>query len=335
MTQRGSATSSRKRDHLAICCEMDVEQGQSGFSDVRLVHDALPECELENIVLETRFMDRELTAPLLIAAMTGGHPETREINRRLAIAAERFGLAMGVGSQRAALENPALAESFTVVRETAPTAFLVANLGIVQLREHGIAWAEKAVEMIDAQAIAIHTNFLQEAIQPEGDHDARGCLQALVELCRDFRYPVIVKETGSGISRETARKILGAGADAIDIGGLGGTSWALVESYRYPEDQRRILHREFYSWGIPTVVSLHEVVSTGAVTIATGGVRSGIDIAKGIALGAHLCGMALPLLRAASAGEETLEASIAASLQQLRTAMFLTGSQNLADLRGT
>ncbi|MDD1677223.1 MAG: type 2 isopentenyl-diphosphate Delta-isomerase, partial [Methanomicrobiales archaeon] len=284
--------------------------------------------------LNTRFLDRELSAPLLIAAMTGGHPETREINRRLAAAAERFGLAMGVGSQRAALEDPGLAGSFTVVREAAPTAFLIANLGIVQLRDHGIAWAERAVEMIDAQAIAIHTNFLQEAIQPEGDHDARGCLQALVDLCRDFHYPVIVKETGSGISRETARRILGAGAAAIDIGGLGGTSWALVESFRYPEDQRQVLHQEFFSWGIPTVVSLHEVVSTGAVTVATGGVRSGIDIAKGIALGAHLCGMALPLLRAASAGEQELGASIAATLQQLRTAMFLTGSQNPADLRG-
>jgi isopentenyl-diphosphate delta-isomerase len=241
---------------------------------------------------------------------------------------------MGVGSQRAALEDPALADTFAVVRDTAPGAFLVANLGIVQLREHGIAWAEKAVEMIDAQAIAIHTNFLQEAIQPEGDHEAKGCLQALVNLCRELHTPVIVKETGSGISRETARRILGAGAAAIDIGGLGGTSWALVESYRVPHDERQVLDQEFFSWGIPTVVSLHEVVSTGALTIASGGVRSGIDIAKGIAMGAHLCGMALPLLRAAMSGEEMLEASIGAILRQLRTAMFLTGSQNLADLRG-
>ena len=220
--RRDTATSSRKRDHLEICYEQPVEAGDAGFGDVRLVHNAIPECDMDAIDLKTRFLDAKLDSPLFIAAMTGGHPDTLEVNRRLARAAERYNLGMGVGSQRAALENPELEGSFTVVREEAPHAFLCANLGIIQLRDHGIEWAERAVEMIDAQAIAIHVNLLQEAIQPEGDHSAVGCLEALRSLCEEFSHPVIVKETGSGISIGTARKIFGAGASAIDIGGDGG-----------------------------------------------------------------------------------------------------------------
>ena len=239
-----------------------------GLGDVRLVHNALPECNLRTIDLSTRFLGHTLSSPLFISAMTGGHPGTREANARLARIAERFGLGMGVGSQRAALENPELADTFSVVRDEAPHAFLVANLGAVQLRDHGTAWAEQAVEMIGADAIAIHLNFLQEAIQPEGDHNATGCLAAIATLCEEIKTPVIVKETGCGISKEVARQCWGAGAGAIDIGGWGGTSWAAVESVRADEsgkaqDKRlKSLGEDFAGWGIPTVVSLTEVAGT-------------------------------------------------------------------------
>ncbi len=333
--ERGTATSSRKREHLNICCERAVETGDTGFGDVRLAHNALPECDMERIDTGTRFLNTPLGSPLFIAAMTGGHPDTTEVNRLLARAAEHFNLGMGVGSQRAALENPDLADSFSVVREEAPSAFLCANLGIIQLRDHGIEWAERAVEMIDAQAIAIHLNPLQEAIQPEGDHDAGGCLEALRDLCREFKHPIIVKETGSGISAATAGAIFGAGAAAIDIGGWGGTNWAAVECLRAPNANLARLGEDFLGWGIPTVVSLREVCGTGGPVIATGGLRSGIDIAKSVALGACLGGMALPLLKPAMQGEDDLFAAIDTIHRQLRVAMFLTGSRTLQDLTRT
>ncbi len=328
-----ATTSSRKRDHLLICCEKSIETGDAGFGDVRLVHNALPECDMDAIAIGTTFLGIPLESPIFIAAMTGGHPDTLEVNRLLARAAERFGLGMGVGSQRAALEDPELEESFVVVREEAPHAFLCANLGIVQLRDHGIEWAERAVEMIDAQAIVIHLNPLQEAIQPGGNHDAGGCLEALRSLCDEFPYPVIVKETGCGIAAETARLIFGAGASAIDIGGWGGTSWAAVERLRATDGRLARLGEAFLSWGIPTVVSLCEAGRTGGPIIATGGVRSGIDVAKAIALGADLGGMALPLLKAAMGGEDALFGTIDAVHQQLKTAMFLTGSRTIQDLK--
>lgn len=326
-------TSSRKREHLVICCEQQIEYGYSGFDDVRLVHNALPECDLISLQTGVRFLGHTLQSPLFIAAMTGGHPDTMEVNRRLARAAAKYGLGMGVGSQRAALENPDLEESFVAVRDQAPDAFLCANLGIVQLRDHGIEWADRAVEMIDAQALCIHLNPLQEAIQPEGDHNACDSLAALAALCADASYPVIVKETGSGISREVARKLWGIGVQGIDTGGWGGTSWAAVECVRASDEKLARLGSHFLNWGIPTVVSLCEVAGTGSPVIATGGVRSGTDIAKAIALGADLCGTALPLLKPAMKSEEALFEAIEMMQQQLKVAMFLTGAESVARLR--
>ncbi|OPY37187.1 MAG: Isopentenyl-diphosphate delta-isomerase [Methanoregula sp. PtaU1.Bin051] len=332
-------TSSRKLDHLRICAEEDVERGDTGFSDIRFVHNALPECDMAAIDRRTRFLSRTFASPLFISAMTGGHPDSVTVNERLARAAQRHGIGMGVGSQRAALEDPALETTFSVVRKEAPDAFLVANLGAVQLREHGAGWAERAIEMIDADAIAIHLNFLQEAIQPEGDHNAAGCLDAIRDLCLDIRTPVIVKETGSGISAGTAKACLGAGVAAIDIAGAGGTSWAAVESLRAGRNrstasrQKQALGETFADWGIPTVVSLCEVLTTGAPVIASGGIRSGIDAAKALALGADLTGIALPLLKPALESDTALDRAIDAFHRQLDIAMFLTGSARIADLR--
>jgi isopentenyl-diphosphate delta-isomerase len=328
-------TSARKLDHLRICLERNIERGDPGFGDVRLVHNALPECDLEFIDTRIEFFGHSFDAPLFIAAMTGGHPDTRELNRRLARAAEFAGIGIGVGSQRAALEKPELADTFSVVREAAPRAFVAANIGAVQLRDYGLEWADRAVEMIDADAIAVHLNFLQEALQPEGDHDARGCLPAIEELCRESRIPVIIKETGSGISAATARDCWAAGAGAIDIGGWGGTNWAAIEGLRRtntnspPGGGRTPLSRIFEDWGIPTVVSLCEVAGTGGPVIATGGIRSGVDMAKAITLGADLCGVALPLLAPAMQGEDDVTETIAAFVEELRIAMFLSGARSL------
>lgn len=339
MKEKTKLTSSRKLDHLRICAEEDVECGDAGFGDIRFVHNALPECDMATIDLSARFLGHTFSSPLFISAMTGGHPGTKDVNARLARAAEKSGLGMGVGSQRAALENPGLADTFSVVRDEAPHAFLVANIGVVQLRDHGIGWAEKAVEMIEADALAVHLNFLQEAIQPEGDHNAAGCFAAIEDLCRDFKTPVIVKETGCGISAATARKCWGAGVSAIDIGGWGGTSWAAVEAVRAgsgtsaKDRALKSLGQDFAAWGIPTVVSLAEVLATGSPVIASGGVRSGLDIARGLAFGADLCGMALPLLKPAMESDAALAKTIEAIHRELTVTMFLTGSTTILDLR--
>jgi isopentenyl-diphosphate delta-isomerase len=339
MADKQRFTSSRKLDHLHICAGEPVECGDAGFGDIRFVHNALPECDMGSIDLSSRFLNHTFSSPLFISAMTGGHPGTTDVNARLSRAAEHYGIGMGVGSQRAALENPDLAGTFSIVRDEAPHAFIVANLGAVQLRDHGIEWAERAVEMLEADALAIHLNFLQEAIQPEGDHNAIGCFAAIETLCSEFDTPVIVKETGCGISAATARKCWGAGVSAIDIGGWGGTSWAAVESVRAAtgntEHNRRlkVLGRDFSTWGIPTVVSLAEVLATGSPVIASGGVRSGGDVAKSIALGADLCGMALPLLKPAMESDSALFNAIEAIHQELTVTMFLTGSARLEDLR--
>ncbi|MCQ2355964.1 MAG: type 2 isopentenyl-diphosphate Delta-isomerase [Methanocorpusculum sp.] len=333
-------TSSRKMDHLRICSQTDIETGTALFDDVHLVHCALPECDMDAIDLSVEFLGKRLGSPLFIAAMTGGHPDTAGVNRVLAAAAERYGLGIGVGSQRAALEKPELADSFAIVRETAPHAFVCGNLGAVQLVEHGTEWAERAVEMIDADALCIHLNFLQEAIQPEGDHSAVGCLDAVRQLCKDVKFPIIVKETGNGISREVASRLWDAGVSAIDTGGMGGTSWAKIEGIRANErgaagdKALRELGDSLLTWGVPTAVSVFEVAGTGTgPVIATGGLRSGLDIAKGIALGATLGGMALPLLSPALRGEEETCRTIDAVHYQLRAAMFLTGSLNVSALQ--
>ncbi|MDP3104263.1 MAG: type 2 isopentenyl-diphosphate Delta-isomerase [Candidatus Methanoperedens sp.] len=334
-------TSDRKIEHLLLCVEKDVEahkthQGlrASGFDDIYLVHNCLPEIDKKALYLETDFLGRKLRAPLLIASMTGGHPDTKNVNAALAGAAEELGIGIGVGSQRAAIEDPGLEDSFRIVRDRAPNAFIYGNVGAAQLNEFGIEGIERAVEMIGADAMAIHLNFLQEAIQPEGNIDAKGCLAAIKKICSELSVPVIVKETGAGISHSQAVAICEAGAAAIDVGGLGGTSWAGVETYRAQKRGDMLsdhIGRQFWNWGIPTAVSIVESSITVPV-IATGGIRSGIDIAKSLALGASLCGVALPLVAPALKGNKDVVDKLTLVIEELKSAMFLCGCSNVEEL---
>ena len=330
-------TSLRKIEHLQICANDPVEAHVSaGFDDVHLIHCALPEIDKDEIDTATELFGKVMAAPLLIASMTGGHPDTYPINKALALAAEHLGVGIGVGSQRAALENPEQEETFRVVRDCAPHAFVYANIGVVQLTEYGIDGVEHAIEMIDADAIAIHLNFLQEAIQPEGCTHARGSLDAIKDVCDAVSVPVIAKETGAGISREVAAMLAAAGVDAIDVGGAGGTSWAGVEYYRALDRGDLIsehLGGLFWDWGIPTAASVVECASCGLPVIATGGVRTGIDIAKSIALGASLSGTALPLVAPAMKNADAVIDRLSRMISELEIAMFLCGCPDVASLK--
>ncbi|VVB88469.1 Isopentenyl-diphosphate delta-isomerase [uncultured archaeon] len=334
-------TSDRKIEHLLLCVEKNVEAHKtllgfraSGFEDVDLVHNCLPEINKKSLNLDVEFLGKKLRAPILIASMTGGHPDTKAVNATLAGAAEELGIGIGVGSQRAAIEDSSLEDSFRVVRDKAPNAFIYGNVGAAQLNEFGIEGLRRAVEMIGADAMAIHLNFLQEAIQPEGNIDATGCLTAIKKVCKELTVPVIVKETGAGIAYPQAVAICEAGAAAIDVGGLGGTSWAGVETYRAQKRGDLLsehLGKQFWNWGIPTVASIVES-SISIPVIATGGVQSGIDVAKSMALGASLCGIALPLVAPALKGQKDVVDKLTVITEELKVAMFLTGCRTVEEL---
>ena len=316
--------------------------GGAGWKDVHLVHQALPRADLHGVDVSTRLLGHRLSAPLVIAAMTGGHQQAAEINRRLAAAVERHGLAMGLGSQRAALVNPELIGTYAAARELAPSAFLIANLGAAQLvdQESGdrlsAQGVRQAVEMVKAQALAIHLNFLEESVQTGGDRRTHGLREALAAAVTEAGVPVIAKETGSGISRQTAVELRDLGFSALDLGGFGGTSFAAIEADRAAErgDARGAqLGMTYRDWGIPTAVSIVGASAAGLPMIATGGIRSGLDAAKAIALGADLVGVARPLLVAALEGAERLDAWIGHFMEELRLAICLTGGSKLTDLR--
>jgi isopentenyl-diphosphate delta-isomerase len=319
--------SDRKLEHLLICENYDVEfkDKTTGFEDIELIHNVLPEIDKNEIDLSTEAFGKKLDSPLFITAITGGHPAAKKVNRQLAIAAENNGIALGVGSQRAACEHPELADTYSVVRENAPDCLLVGNIGAPQLN-----LAQKAVEILDADILAIHLNPLQESIQPEGDLDARGYADLISQITDTVDIPVLAKETGCGISAESARQLVDAGVDFIDIEGAGGTSWAAVETYR-AED--RYLGEIFWDWGIPTAVSTVEVLNAVNVpVISSGGIRTGLEAAKAIALGADAVGMALPFLKN-SASEEALNTFINRFNDSLRIAMFLVGANNIEELK--
>lgn len=333
----------RKAEHFELGVGEPVDSaGEPGWRDIRLAHEALPEVDLDEIDLSVELLGRHLASPLVVAGMTGGHDRAREINATLGRAAERYRLAMGVGSQRAALREPVLAASYAVAREQAPNGFLVANLGAAQLvDQHGdlridVTEVQWAVDMIRADALAIHLNFLEESVQPEGDRRTRGCAAAIEALTRALEVPVVAKETGAGMSRETALRLRDVGVAALDVGGAGGTNFAIIERLRAERqgDARGArLGEVLRDWGIPTAVSVVGAAAASLPIIATGGVRSGLDAAKALALGATAVGVGQPLLAAAVRGPAAVDEWIEHFLEELRTVLLLTGSRSVGMLR--
>ncbi|MDI9610717.1 MAG: type 2 isopentenyl-diphosphate Delta-isomerase [Archaeoglobales archaeon] len=323
-------TERRKLDHIKICLTEEVETGYSGLEDVMLIHQAIPEIDFSEIDSSVYFGKKKLSFPFLIASITGGHEETERINENIAIAVEETGIGMGVGSQRAGLENEKVVKTFSIVREKAPKAFIYANIGAPQIIED-LEIVDKVIEMIDADAVAIHLNYLQEAIQNEGDKNAKGCLEAIKEVCKSVKVPVIVKETGAGISKEVAIRLREAGVFAIDVGGKGGTSFSIVEAYRSEDEILREVGFDFANWGIPTAFSIVDCAKI-LPTIATGGIRSGLDIAKSLALGAKIASSALPFLVSANISASAVKNRIQRFMRGFKTAMFLTNCRKAEDL---
>jgi len=339
-----SLISERKKSHVEICLFKNVNfvSKTAGFNDIELIHRALPELNLNDIDLEVEFFGFRFKAPIIISAMTGGTSLSIKINKALAAAAKELGLGMGVGSQRAAIENPSLEYTFRVVREIAPEIFLIANLGGAQLSlGYDVEEAKRAVEMINANALAIHLNPLQEAVQPEGEPVFKDVLAKISRIASLLDVPLIIKETGAGISMEVAQALREAGIKCIDVGGAGGTSWAAVEYYRSLEAGNEIkssLAKLLWDWGIPTAISICEVkhAAPDIEVIATGGIRSGLDAAKAIALGASMVGIALPVLRIAyNYGVDGLIKYLRKIIDELKTVMFLVGARSVVELKET
>ena len=333
-------TRRRKADHIDICLEEDVQARtvKTGFEDIHLIHKALPEINREEIDLKVKVFNHEFSAPIIVGAMTGGTAKAEKINAAIAKAVEELGLGMGLGSQRAAIENPKLEKTFSIARKNAPTAFLIANLGGPQLVQgYGIKEAKKAIEMIEADALAIHLNPLQEAVQPEGETKFKGLMEKIGEIAAALDVPVIVKETGAGIAAEEAKKFEKIGVEGIDVAGAGGTSWAAVEYYRAKKAKNSFLQRlgeAFWDWGIPTAISLIEVVQSVSIpVIASGGIRNGVQAAKALALGASLASLSSPILKHAVKGPEEVKKALEYMIEELRNAMFLVGADSIDKLR--
>lgn len=329
----------RKKRHIEVSLKENVQTTVgTGLEDVYLIHRSLPEIDLEDVNTETRLFGHCLSAPFIISAITGGTEEAARINQNLADAAELLGVGMGVGSQRIALEDPGREYTFSIVRDRAPTALIIGNLGCPQLAlGYGVEEARRCVEMVDADALALHMNPLQETIQMGGETRYRGVLSKIREIVEGIDVPVIAKETGSGVAYEEAVQLEKAGVKGIDVSGVGGTSWSATEHYLAKVHGNRLresLGRTFWNWGIPTAISLVEVKeSTGLIVIASGGIRTGVDMAKAIALGADAVAIAQPLLKYAVESEESLVDYIKNILLEFRTAMFLVGAETISELR--
>lgn len=328
----------RKSEHIRINLEEDVLSGiTTGLDKLHFINQALPDLDLADVDTSTTLFGKKLSAPLLISSMTGGTQEAERINLHLAQTAQTKSIALGLGSQRAAIEDLAAVKSFQV-RRIAPDILLFANLGAVQLNYgYGIDQCRRAVEMVEADGLFLHLNALQEALQPEGDTRFRGLLNKIEQVCKYLSVPVIVKEVGWGISGQTARRLVDAGVAAIDVAGAGGTSWSQVEMHRLKDPRRAAIAAAFRDWGIPTADAIRQVHQSvpQIPIIGSGGLRSGVDAAKVIALGAALAGIAGPFLKAASRSHEASSALADDILSEMRICMFASGASNLSTLQDT
>jgi len=332
----------RKREGIEIPLKENI-QGRTAstyLEYVKLLHNALPEINYDQIDLSIEFLNRSFSAPLIIDSMTGGTDEAFVINKRLGLIAERYGLGMGLGSQRAGLKSDKLVESYSIARKVAPNAFLIANIGGAQLSD-GLSNSDilKIIKMIDANALAIHLNPLQELIQPEGEPRFKGILKKISNLVNEVEIPIIVKEVGSGISADVAIKLEKSGINSINVAGAGGTSWAGIEKIRanqHNEYLKSQLGELFWDWGIPTALSILLVSNSVKIpVIASGGLRNGLEIAKCLILGANVCAMAFPFLKRASKSEEELEKFTQLILSEIRSTMFLLGAKDVHSLKNT
>ena len=316
---------------------VEFEEITTGLDDYRFIHQALPEVDLAKVDPSTTLLGKRLKAPLIISSMVGGIEQGRQTNRNLAQAAQALGIAMGVGSQRIAIDNPEAASSYQV-RDIAPDILLFANLGAVQLNYgYRVSECRRAVDMIGADALILHLNPLQEALQPDGNTNFAGLLTKIEQICSELSVPVVVKEVGWGISESVARKLADAGVAGIDVAGAGGTSWSEVERHRAHTQTENNIAAAFASWGIPTAESIQMARhgAPGRILIASGGVRTGLDVAKSIALGTDAAGMAAPLLKAANISRETVMAELQEVIEELRISMFCIGAANLRELKGS
>lgn len=327
--------SQRKKDHLALCAgpKVGFRDKTTLLEDVRLVHCALPELHADDIDSRTTLLGRELSAPVIVAAMTGGTEWAAEINRDLARAADELGLAFGLGSQRAMFERPETAWTFKI-REAAPGVLLLGNLGMVQAREMTTAQIQDLVGEVDANALCIHLNPAMEIVQPGGDRDFRGGLDVLRRLVSELSVPVVAKETGCGLSRAMGQAIKTTGVTTVDVSGSGGTSWVGVEAHRAVDPEQKELAEELWDWGIPTAASVLQLRGLGLDIVATGGMKNGSDVARAVSLGATVGGIAAQALRAHKAGGfDGAKTYLERVVASIRAIMLLTGSRTVAELR--
>jgi len=333
----------RKDEHILLVSTENIESHDTTWLEyVKFVHNTLPEINMDDISLSSEFLGKKISSPIIIGAMTGGTELTKKINAKLAKAAQKYQIPMMVGSQRVILDHPETKDTFSIVRENAPDVPIVGNIGMAQIASSAnFEYVNQIIENINADALAIHLNVIQEVIQPEGDKEFSGTIDKIRALKNQINIPLVIKETGCGISKEIARKFIKIGIDYIDVAGLGGTSWVAVEYFRakkYNEESKMDLGKTFWDWGIPTAASILEVSSvidnsSNTKIIGSGGIKNGMEIAKAIRIGAEHAAIAKQFLKVALEGQNSIEKFIEKLLRELRITMLLTGSKNVEDLK--